>query len=79
VLGLLCLIANEALDRWPFKQKMTAEDKEDKNTLYELFSQMHLPTYDWFFHHGKSSMVYIPPCITTMALRVYSGNPVPPS
>ncbi|HAS1134056.1 TPA: hypothetical protein I3806_003492 [Enterobacter cloacae] len=60
VLGLLCLIANEALDRWPFKQKMTAEDKEDKNTLYELFSQMHLPTYDWFFHHGKSSMVYIP-------------------
>lgn len=59
-LGLLCLIANETLDRWPSKKKMTAEDKEDKNTLYELFSQMHLPTYDWFFHHGKITWVYIP-------------------
>lgn len=59
-LGLLSLIANETLDRWPSKKKMTAEDKEDKNTLYELFSQMHLPTYDWFFYHGKTSMVYIP-------------------
>ncbi|MCE6966367.1 hypothetical protein K6W81_21185 [Enterobacter sp. MW07] len=59
-IGLFGLIVNEVLDRWPSKKEMTAEDKEDKNTLYDLFSQMHLPTYDTFFHYGKTSMVYLP-------------------
>lgn len=59
-LGLLGVIANEMLDRWPKKISVSVEDDADKQTLHGLFSELHLPTLDMFIHYGKLSMTYTP-------------------
>lgn len=59
-LGLLCVIANETLDRWPKKISVSVEDDADRQTLHGLFSELHLPTLDLFTHYGKLSATYIP-------------------
>lgn len=59
-LGLLGVIANEALDRWPKKISVSVEDDADKQTLHGLFSELHLPSLDLFIHYGKLSATYTP-------------------
>lgn len=61
IVGLVILYVNYRADS---KSGATKEDsqerKADKKSLYKLFSQLHIPSMDDFFHHGKMSMVYIP-------------------
>ncbi|HBS0497634.1 hypothetical protein [Pantoea agglomerans] len=61
IVGLLILYANYKIDSKPGMTKEDSEEKKaDKKSLYKLFSQLHIPSMDEFFHHGKMSMVYIP-------------------
>lgn len=61
ILGLVVLYANYKVDsKTEVKKEDSAEKKADKKTLYQLFSQLHIPSIDEFFHYGKMSMVYIP-------------------
>lgn len=61
IVGLLILYANYIIDSKPKMEKEDSEErKADKKSLYKLFSQLHIPSMDEFFHHGRMSMVYIP-------------------
>lgn len=67
VLGIIGVIANEVVDRWPKRISVSVEDEADKKTLHGLFAELHLPTLDLFIHYGKLSMTYIP------VLHYFSG------
>lgn len=61
ILGLFILYANYRADSNTGAVKEDSEEiKADKKSLYNLFSQLHIPSMDEFFHYGKISMVYIP-------------------
>lgn len=59
-LGIIGVIINEVLDRRPKRVSVSIEDHVDKSTLYELFSELHLPTLDQFIYYGRLSMTYTP-------------------
>ncbi|MGP6489454.1 hypothetical protein [Duffyella gerundensis] len=61
LIGLIMIFINYKIDSKPeVKREDSEEKKADKETLYQIFSQIYIPAMDQFFHHGKMSMVYLP-------------------
>lgn len=60
IIGMIVFVVNEVLDRLPKRLVVTAEDTADRQSLIALFSQIHTPSLDLFFHYGKLSMTYYP-------------------
>ncbi len=59
-LGLLLLSVNVYLDHRSRSDAVLASDVADRMTLEGLFSQLHLPSLDFFVDRGKLSFTYVP-------------------